>query len=650
MSQFRKKMSKHSRIIALIEGITAAGLFFIGWCFATISYQSEIFGVLHICAMVFSAFCYLCCINTVHQEKLPEELQLKVLNIAITVISVLIGYADISGDHGKWYYVVTDFVWSLSGVYGVWCMQYRTAGVGRKIKECLRKHVMLLLLLLVSLFLALEPFRLQFRWDGALYEQACRLMDIHSLSSLGAYGHLSQAYGSLYYLIWILTNHTGYAMTILNVVLYLGSIVGFYLLTKQVKIEKQNILSIAATIMYAFSPFLLGMVNYYSLDYMALCLFVWMVYSAYTGKWIFHFVVALCFTFTKEPSVVVYGAFCMGMVLVDFVKCRRQGFMLKIRYLFQQYHYYLMLLIGMLWLVMYLLIGGWSGGVGEFSLDFQYIIDKLKVLYILNFNWLMVLVIIIGVGVLLIKRKRMAGLWEICFPISLSLFAYTIFSAMFKTVNHARYVATVPAMIYLLAFWMVVSVLKNWTVYFYVIMSAVMLISSYKTIDPVSMLGFQSMDIGSEIMITTGTPAIGDAMIYNKQMLRQEYALDKAITYAIEKDYKIYLPMYADNTYSFDGLMVEGSIKDELVVVTQFWDTDNNTRTAYENNKTVPFMLYEVSDDSETLPNGMFDTEGCYIYSDMIGNSVAQKIMEEKSGITPKEFSYGGWSLYMLEF
>lgn len=643
-------MNKHAKIIALIEGILAVGCFYLSWCFATIFYKSNVFGVFHVIMTILSASSYAACVNKVHKEKMLEEEQFKVLNLSILVISLLVSYDDIIGEYGNIYFIVADIIW----IFVACCLLKKFGFSGfcskREWLQNMRKHLGMVALLLVAVILAMEPFQMQFRWDGALYEQACSLMNIHSLSSLGAYGHLSQAYGSMYYLLWIIIKHTGSAMTIMNILLYLGSIVGFYALTRQVNTGKKKILLVVATAMYAFSPFLLGMVNYYSLDYAALCLFVWMVYFAYTRKWIFHFIAALCFTFTKEPSVVVYGAFCVGVVLVDWIKCHKNGFVSKICYIIQQYQYYLMLLVGMLWIVMYLLIGGWSGGVGAFSLDFQYILDKLKVLYVLNFNWLMVLGIVIGIVIILFERKKIAGLWEICVPVSFSLIMYTIFSAMFKTVNHARYAATIPSILYLLVFWILVSVLRKGAIYIFTLLGVLMLISSYRTVDPVSLLSFQRMNIGSETMITTGAPTIGDSMIYNKQMLRQEYALNQALEYALDKEYRIYMPMFHGLTYSFDGLMVEGVQQDGLTVVTQFWDEEKNVRTAYVNNKTVAFSLYEVSDELEALNNIDMAEKGCYIYSDILGMELAERIIEKNPAIPSKEFCYDGWILYMLEF
>lgn len=309
-----------------------------------------------------------------------------------------------------------------------------------------------------------------------------------------------------------------------------------------------------------------------------------------------------------------------------------------------------MLLVGLMWVTMYCLIGGWSGGVGEFSVDFSYMIEKLKVLFVLNFNWLMVLTFIICLGVILLRHKEAKGLWERCIPIMFSLIMYTIFSAMFKTVNHARYAAAIPVILYLLVFWVVVNVWRKRAVYYFGIASVFMLLSSFITIDPVSLLSFSRMNTGSMTMITTGSPSMGDAMIYNKQMLRQEDVFNQALEYAINKEYCIYIPMFSGVAYSFDGLMVNGIEQNGQTVVTQFWDEERARRTAYEGESTMPFYVYEVADEVTAYNDVDMDKKGCYIYSDILGSELAEQLKEQNPAIILKEFHKSGWTLYMLEF
>lgn len=182
------------------------------------------------------------------------------------------------------------------------------------------------------------------------------------------------------------------------------------------------------------------------------------------------------------------------------------------------------------------------------------------------------------------------------------------------------------------------------------IYAVLMLVSSYLTIDPVSLSVFKNMDIGSRTMITTGSPVIGDSMIYNKQMLYEEYAFNQALEYAIEREYKILIPTYGDSVYAFDGMMSETTEYAEYYETEQYWDTEDNRRCAYENDRTNPFLIYEVKENFWNQNfTGEVDESVCYIYSPTLGAEFLDGMQGEKPALRAKRFSYRGWSVYLAE-
>ena len=623
-------------------------LAFMMWCFDTVSYQGDKYALLQVVFSGLAVIVYCIAIkrvNIVIKDDIRIIRQVQIINGCMLAATFCILLSDIVRSKGSICNVISGILWLIVEVYTVYCHKpyIRLEDIPGSIKKIICENKEVCLLLCIFLILGLAPFRLQFRWDGALYEQACRLMNIHSLSSLGAYGHLSQAYGSLYYLLWSIVGNTQYAMVILNIALYLLSIIGIYLFTNRIcdGIHKTSMLLI--TLMYASSPYLLGMVNYYSLDYMATCTFIWVVYFAYSNKWILHFAVAICFVFTKEPSIVVYGAFCVGVLIIDIIENGIKACVCR-------YRYYSMVAVAVFWVVLYSLIGGWSGGEGQFAIDGTYVVNKLKALYILNFNWLILILSIVCAVILIIKRQNGKGL-KLCLPIILSMIGYTLFSILFKTVNHARYTAAVPVGLYLI-FVIVLSNLKQTRLIvknaLLVIVSICMLLSSYMTFDPVSLYCFENVSTGNGRMLTTGDYAIGDSMIYNKQMLGEENAFNMALSYAVNKGYDIYIPMYGDNSYSFDGLMTETKITNR-VQTKQYWNYELNRRSAYSEEQSEAFILNEIKTASDIGDDQNYNNR-CYIYSEILGSEIADKIVQNYKDVQTKEFNYGVWKLYMIEF
>ncbi len=643
-----KKMRMSDRRTGiLLTGVTAVLLLWLSWCFSTIAYQGEQY-VLPCVAAAFGALgCYLFCITkSVEWERIRGQIYL--LNGILVLFFVLLLISDIRRAEYGLYYAVTDIAWIVCGLY---C----AVRLKRQREADIRVYYPFLLLMAAAGLLAIEPFQVQLRWDGALYELACRDMDVRSLSSLGAYGHLSQAYGGLYCMINTIINNPPVTMAAMNVLFYLGSIAGFYLTIRYLIPGRQRGLYLAGAAFYAFSPFLLGMVNYYSLDYATTCFFIWVVYFAFSKRWILHFMAALCFCFTKEPAIVAYGAFCMGIVLMNWCEENTDSVSERIRRVFSHYEYYLMLLTGLLWLVMYLLIGGWSGGAGEFAIDNAYVLDKLKVLYVLNFNWLMVFIIIAG-GIRIvwnqIKNQAVYRLmWWI--PLMLSLAAFTVFSVMFKTVNHARYAAAVPIILYLTAF-SVLAVLwkENMVRNAMMALSLLMLVSSYRTVDFVSLLCFQRVNTGTSVMLSTGSPVMGDSMIYNKQMLWEETAFNQALVYALKEELPIYIPTQNGSMYAFDGMMVSGVERGAYYEVEQYWDAVDKRRYNYERSGTQPFVMYELKTEYTDIQTPLMEgtKKSCYIYSELLGEESAEKLKAEYPEAQCKEFSYRGWTVFMLVF
>lgn len=94
--------------------------------------------------------------------------------------------------------------------------------------------------------------------------------------------------------------------------------------------------------------------------------------------------------FVKEPVIVAYGAYCAGYMLVDY--CKHRG----LRYIAGQRKYWGMLTIGLIWLYTYKVLPHWNG-VGGFEINGHYILKKAKVLFLLNFNWVLVILSVLAI-------------------------------------------------------------------------------------------------------------------------------------------------------------------------------------------------------------------------------------------------------------
>lgn len=652
-------IKRNHKACAIALGIAAVFMFYLTWCFATISYQGSLFLILHTLGTAVTIGLCIAAVH-IHQKYCEDSLQDEENAAQLGLLSLLfvLGFGlaliwDIRFASNKAWFVLADVAWIVACVYLFRKLHFDFPAFLGKVAETVKRNWHLMILLVVCLVLTIEPGKLQFKWDGALYEQACRGMNIHSLSSLGAYGHLGQGYGVLYCLTNALIGNPEIAMAVLNILMYLVSVAAFYGIVKWIKSDFSGISACLLTAIYAFSPFTLGMVNYYSLDYAMLCIGAVMLYLAFRQKWVLHFVVALFFCFTKEPAILAYGFLCIGFVVTNwFADCPKgTGFGSRIFKMLGHKEYYLMLTTGVLWFATYLQIGGWSGGDGSFALDMTYIGEKLKVLYLLNFSWLLTALAVVGAVAAFIKADWNTTKNNII--LVLSALGFTLISVAFATVNHARYAGVAPVILSVMAVMALLTLLRKRAMQMTAALLAVlMLISSYTTIDPVSRAIFEKMDTGSGSMITTGDPAPGDSMIYNKQMLGMENALSEAIGYAIDNNYQIFLPTYNDNSYAFDGMMISGEKASDCMLVKQYWNYHTKLRTGYESDDTIVFETYQLTSETNLTALKKQDqyTQMCYIYADILGKEQAETIKESHDVTAEKEFTYRGWKIYLVVF
>lgn len=652
MTRLKKIMGRRYKECTLLVGIGAVLAFYMTWCLSTIAYRGEIFEVLHFASTLVTACFYVCCIMIfqVYWRAPYLERQLRILNFGILAAFVLIILSDMR-DASLWL-LLSDIIWIIVTGYS-W--RVLACSVGKRlcgIRTWLKTNWELIILLAAAGILGVFPTMLQFRWDGALYEQACRAMNIHSMSSLGAYAHLAQGYGVLFCLVNIIVPDTGHAMAVTNMGMYLASIMAFRGIMRQIIPGKNRWSHLLLAVMYACSSYTLGMVNYYSLDYATLCLFICMLYFWLKREWILQFVAALFACFTKEPAIVSYGALCVGMVVVEIMQQDHTKVTERISSLFRKRYYYPMLLIGVLWVITYLFLGGWNAGNGGTALDAVYMVDKLKVLYIFNFSWIFTGIIILGSLRLAMGRTENKRLNWWFVPLIVSIVGFTLFSIVFRTVNHARYAAQIPAVLYMIGGYLLFMIFKEKAADIIIgILACLMLVSSYLAIDPVSRLCFPVIDTGQGQMFTTGSPAPGDSMIYNKQMLDMEYAINEAVAYAVDNDCMVIMPMHGVSPNIFDGLMQEMEVQEYGCSALTYWSVKDRKRTNYEDDDTVPFIIYEWSGTADISQLPLQDKDRhCFIYSSMLGEDQAQQIRKHYVDTEYKEYEYGGWTISMLVF
>lgn len=514
-------------------------------------------------------------------------------------------------------------------------------GISVFVKKIERHKTLFFLLFIISVIFVAQSGS-EPRWDGAYvfhYLQDMWLATIFNMEGLQFCGHISMAFIGLNKVLHFIVGDLFWGMTVGTYLLLVGSVCCVYGILKELLPEKSDFEYTFLTAVYAFSPFIIGLSGYNYWDYWVITLFPIVIYTAMKKKWIFHFVVAIIFCFVKETAVVAYGAYCLGWVVRDYFQEK------SIPYILKQKKYWGMLVVGVTWLYFYIALPNWDG-VGAFLFEPAYIWKKLKVLFILNFNWILS---ICGVVVLIwLLRKKDKILVDI-FPILISDIAFVLFSCFFKTVNHARYINTH-------IIWLDVLVIiglglissKHCKYFCNTLVILLMIISNYKTIDPLTLLVFNQYDIGNDTMISTCSGEyLSDSMVYNQQYRYFDGALNLALEDAVyDNDGIQFFPIMMERSWFFEGIYINGDI-DELEM--QYWDTDRAKRVVAAKGNCIEFPIYNVTAESDI--KHLLGGKNGYFYSiPFVGTEIMQMIERDMKVLEKEVFEYRGWEVTRLKF
>ena len=443
-----------------IQYILAWGLIplaYLSWCLFTLSYKSAVFAYAGGLTGIATTALYGCLAGRVMSKQRQKSQELKLVNGLLMIVAVLTAVT-----------VWSEFsVALLPAVYAIVVAVIVTTGILikkfsndclKEIPAWIKRHKEIVLLSAITAILSLDTNMYQFKWDGLLYYDAVKNASMGSVSSVALYGHVAIGSGAFYRFFAMLCKDVAAGMIAANIVVLVMAVMAFYGIVKQIFPGKKELIYCACAGCFAFSPFLLGMVNYFSTDWYSVCVVVILLYFIFKRQWIMTTASACVFCLTKEPALIAYTGICVGMVLAELFE--KGKLVDKFLALFGKAHYYFMLIPYFLWIGTYKIMGQWSAGSGGFSLDLKYVIEKIKVFYVLNFNWIITLLIVAGIILVLVKKKLYSNLWWIM-PLVISNLFLLMFNLLFKTANHPRYIDSFISVNILLAVLLLVDVIKE---------------------------------------------------------------------------------------------------------------------------------------------------------------------------------------------
>lgn len=537
----------------------------------------------------------------------------------------------------------------------------------------IKKYAGLIAILIIGILLIYDKDMNPYKYDGMLYYLVAKESTLYSISTLAYYGHMAQGSAIIITFFKYLTgSNLSQAVFLSNAFTMVVGSISFYGLLKKLVPAKKEILYLILTAMYLYSPYVLGLSGYLSVDYFCANLFFVVVYFTLTEQWFLQVAAGMLYVCTKEPGLIVYGCLCLGILVQDFIKNKWL--------VFKHSRYYGMAMVAFFWLGTIAYIGMWDAGNSSTELELTYIIAKLKVLYVLSFGWLMLLVIVCCLIALcieghhdaLIKGKLYKTLYNLV-PSLAGLLGFTLFSIVLKTSNHARYSDIAPVMLYFLAALAVLGMSgdrtsnrnrfitnKSRNILAYVmaaVMMILMLISSYYTLDPVSVSAFPGIKLQNGYILSTDAygAQLGDCSMYNRQDLWLEGAYKQAIEDALSSNNTIVLPAYGGSTYFFDGMLESNHVSyGEFFKVTEYWNEEKQRRNNITEEEGIKYDVYSIVDmEGMEGISKSFNDNNTYVYLWVDGfdeYNLAPQIRSNYSVAGEKSYEYRGWKINGIVF
>lgn len=623
--------------------ICAFGFLNLSFLMASLAYQGRLYRRGYYLALVF-AFLFLFVGN--HFTLARKEYKNISQQIPITLtVGIVFGALFLST---RQYFAdnpMGGFNWSFVAI-SLFCISisiYNSFAINlykRIIEFCgtnLKKCYPLIPLIIISICIALCVFPDQPRWDSAtiLHETHEKVNpgNIFDIESTSIAGHTSQFYVAANCILGFIFDDEILALQISHVLLYILSIIAVFRIVLLCSNSERKINRILITLIWSFSPYVLGTLGYYSYDQWLVYLFVIIVSSYLNDEWIWFIVFSLIACFTKELFIVTFFGLCVALFTCEIIKQHSiKKVILKRRWLGCG-------IVGIFWLLTYLYLSNIKPSVVVFTLfNIKTTFENLKIFYILNFNWVISTIGIVFIAVC-IKRK-LYDVLEIIIPLIVcDLFTFIPY-AIISTGTMARYMDAHVGCIYLIVIiGLAKGVLKSEKIQLYtvILLASIITISTFKVIDPVTLAVFQKDEYGNGQLVNT-SEKLGDGIVYNSEYIHFDKALNKALEGCEEST--IFFPEVHDGIlYNFEGKYAGIYLGD---FATEFFGGAKRLVLPTDNAKEMSFYsVYTYQEVIEKLEEGYN-----YFFSiPCVGQDIYEKLKENDLVVEEDVFTSGKFSI-----
>lgn len=487
-----------------------------------------------------------------------------------------------------------------------------------QLKGFLGRHKVMLCFLLAAAFLRLPYLFLLPRWDSGEYYYRLALGVQHFeytgfaefVENFALCGHPTLGFCMVYMLGEIIAPLRVIGVTAISLMLTVLALWCIYRIFLKILPGVTPAKAAVYTFIVSMAPLFFSTTMYFNPDYALAVFFIFVIYSYVYKKPILAGVFSLMCFQTKETGLVLVGGLVLGIFVQYFVEQKGKA---AVKGIFTDLRLYVTLAVTVLQFFYSRFIGGFSSwsqneaeaaglrwdNYGDNCLGFNpaFLWVKLKQQFLLNFNWVAVLVIFGCIVLFVVNRKRKQATvqisCDICGIVGAFL-AFLAFSCLYITASVARYNVIGDILLYLILFYCICLAgqyipMPKAEGIGCTVLCVLLAGQCFVTIDPVTRLAFQKLDAGNRDIYYTGKISsigemyYGDYLIYNTQYTYIDRAYDRLLAAAgyEPEEMDIYLPVS-------NGSYIAGNIPFYWLS----WDTSLKKRVFYENEDAVEMETY----------------------------------------------------------
>ena len=382
------------------------------------------------------------------------------------------------------------------------------------------------------------------RWDSAVYFHALLKSmakfdySIGSFLGFNWFGHPSMGFGLYSSIFQFLKPDSILMVNIGNIFLGIIAIISFYLISLYFFENRKKIELVLLTTMFAINPLFFSVSTAFLPDFGVIVFFLAALAAFFNKKHLLTTFFFLLMVFSKETGVYTYGFFLLFISI--FVLLQRLSKIHPEKII----SFFFALIPGLSFLLYFIHSKGrhWTAGKPIvisndcfFCFSFQpaHFIQNIEVMFILNFSWILSVIIIISLILHFFKRQQFSSFSSAVkkqeFKSLVATFvSFVVFFMVFVIYIIPSYMTISVVFLLFIAYFSLLQLKINsgFRILILLFVTTIFLIQSFFNIDWLSSKIFGEFSLGNHQVVKVGSEYSCDGLIYNTQYLY----IDRLIT------------------------------------------------------------------------------------------------------------------------